>query len=79
MYFNLTCSIIIMAKSHLLQINLHLTFWGARFLVCIQDKATPALAVIRGIAVDTYVLTVMPHGAWVQTWNEPGFKSWHSG
>lgn len=51
-----------------------LTFQGTCFLVRIQDITVPALAVIRGIAVDTYVLAVMSHGTGVHTWNKPGLR-----
>lgn len=56
-------------KSHLLQesIKVVLTFQGTCFLVRVQDITIPALAVIGGIAVDTYVFAVMSHGTGVQT------------
>lgn len=51
-----------------------LTFQGTRFLVCTQVITIPALAVIGGIAVDTYVFAVMSHGTGVHTWNKTGLK-----
>lgn len=51
-----------------------LTFRGTCFLVCIQDITIPALAVIRGIAVDTCVFAVMSHGTGLRTWNKPGLR-----
>lgn len=44
-----------------------LTFQRTCFLVRIQDITVPALAVIGGIAVDTYVLAVVSHGTGVHT------------